>query len=226
MLTVCLGGSLGVYVNLLTGQLLDVKKGQYWLAFTKLGWWNGLVIIAVTIIFLQDRLTTASSKALFRMRDQLVQSILAAASQSLVFPHRNRHVRAIVTIYDTKTKQRVTKYQYNSEPDRERVATFPADFGITGEAFTTKSVVSKELPPDHHKLYPPEIQRAVSPDVKTVLAAPILDPDRPEALPLGILAFDSPLPMSSLKFDTTEARKASQEWADIIATLLTAEERA
>jgi hypothetical protein len=121
---------------------------------------------------------------------------------------------------------RHTKYSYNTEGDPEHtVGAFPADFGVTGEAFLTKSVVVKELPEKHHESMQLEIKSSVLPEVKTILAAPILNPFKREGTPLGILAFDSILPLAELGVDKREAREIAQRWADIIGYILVSVER-
>jgi hypothetical protein len=145
------------------------------------------------------------------------------ACQSLIYPKKlgDTHIRAIVSLLDERTGRRVARYSFNADPDPERQADWPANFGVTGKAFTEKQVVIEELQDGHHATYTDDVKRAVLFDVKTVLAAPIIDPLNRRGTPLGVVAFDSVLPMKSLKFDTREIRHLAQGWADILAVLLT-----
>ncbi len=86
----------------------------------------------------------------------------------------------------------------------------------------TRSVVLRELPPDHITTYDVDIQPLISADVRTVLAAPLFRSHEPADEPLGVLAFDSRLPAARLHFHKPEARELAQRWADIVSKLVLA----
>ena len=103
--------------------------------------------------------------------------------------------------------------------DPERIAEVPNEWGVTGEAFKTRRAILKELSDDHFDKLDPNVQSHILPEVKTVLAAPILDSENPDDLPIGVLAFDSILAVNTLKWND-EARKIAQNWADVIAKII------
>lgn len=214
--------SVGIWVNLFTGALSEEGHGSLLKEMAGLRYWHGCLIIAVALLALQVRLSRISDRRLRVSADDLIGRILEVACKSLVFPRGTRHIRAIVTVRDGDSGQRNTRYWYNTAPDPERTASFPLAFGVAGEAYTTRSVVVRELSPDHVATYQAEIQPSVHPLLKTVMAAPLLASEDRSDEPLGVLAFDSTLSPHSLSFDRPEARDLAQGWADIVARLLTA----
>lgn len=217
-------GLSGLYINLLTSQM--VAGNSFWTAVKSLSGWNISLLGIAGLVWFQRYVANLNRQRVINFKDNLIERMLAAAALSLTYPDTNRHIRGIVTVYNPRTNTRHTRYSYNTEGDPEHtVGTFPADFGVTGEAFTTKSVVVKELPPGHHQSMQLELKSSVLPEVNTILAAPILSPFKKDAPPLGVLAFDSILPLASLGVDKREAREIAQRWADIIGYILVAVER-
>jgi hypothetical protein len=94
------------------------------------------------------------------------------------------------------------------------------EFGITGEAFLTRSVVGRSLPPDHMTTYPATIQPLIYAELKCVLAAPIFDANDENGPLLGILAFDSSESLATMRFGTREVKDIAQSWADIVSDIL------
>jgi hypothetical protein len=210
----------GAYINVLTGDLAETPRQRLAQTIWHMGSWNVVLGVCVGLLLVQYRAMRSADRRLSISADELIQDILAAASQSILFPHKSKHLRAIVTVRDGTTGRRVTRYAFNTAPDPERVASFPLFFGVTGEAYKTRSVVLHELPADHVSSYEDEVQPLIFPDLRTVLAAPLLQSNDPNDEPLGVLAFDSVLPPSKLFFDHPEARQLAQLWADIVAKLL------
>jgi len=216
----CIAALLGAYVNILTGKLASASLEQTPKIVASLGSWNILLVLALILLFLQYRISRLAQRRLVVNADDIINDILAAACRSMTFPSVNRHIRGIVTLRDGNSGYRVTRYTYNAIPDPERVASLPLDFGVTGEAYISRSAIVRELKEGHVMGLPPEIQPLIFQDLRTVLAAPLLASNEGRDAPLGVLAFDSVLPPHTLHFDRPEARELAQRWADIIAKLL------
>jgi hypothetical protein len=210
----------GGYVNIATANLGDQGVGHLPVVLLHMGSWNLLMLAAAALLIAQYRVNRHAERRLSIGADDLIQEVLAAASRSIVFPHVNKHIRAIVTVRVGNTGQRVSRYAYNTAPDPERVASFPLLFGVTGEAYKTRSTVLMELPSNHVSTYEEEVQPLILPELRTVLAAPLLKSNDPRDEPLGVLAFDSVLTPEKLFLNKPEARQLAQSWADIIAKLL------
>lgn len=211
----------GIYINILTDKARDNGSGGLGTLIVRIGYWHLFLLAAVGLIGAQYRLTRAADRRLQVRADELITATLEAAARSLVFPH-NKHIRAIITLREGD--RRVSRYWYNVAPDPERVASFPLEFGVTGEAYARRMALVRELQPDHLDSYPQSVKPLIYPDLKTVLAAPLLRSNDQKDEPLGALAFDSELPSRKLFFDRPEARKLAQQWADIVAQLLVAKE--
>ncbi|HTW90279.1 MAG TPA: hypothetical protein VMH22_01030 [bacterium] len=212
----------GVYVNLLTAAVLQTGTGNLLSCAWSLGWWNVLLAADIALVFTIYYLGGVQ-QGLFRAgRDRIIQEILAAACRSIIYPHSRHHIRAIITMYDPKTQTRWTRYSYNTEPDPERTLVVPFDFGITGKAFKNRCVVIEGLPPTHTEQYPPEIRDGILPELRTVIAAPLMRSLDRKSPPMGVIAFDSILEVDKLVKDEEEMRHIAQKWADIIANILTA----
>ena len=91
------------------------------------------------LILLQLYLQVLTKQYIKTNIKDILETILEASCKSLIYPNDNNHIRAIVTIADNRRKVRYTKYTYNAESDPERVAEFPLEFGITGQAYISKS---------------------------------------------------------------------------------------
>ena len=209
------------YINLITNQY-PLGKGQHLSDVIKtLGLYNFLPFALVILIFVQVVLSTRPYRTMGKIQRFLVNKILENACKSLIHPHETRHIRAIVTLVDFSDKtnpKRKTAYTYHAEADPERYGVYPVGFGITGEAFQMKSVIVKELPKEHYDLYDENTKKNVLPQIKTVMAAPIYSDNHKL---IGILAFDTTLPLSTVKFDTNLARSIAQSWADILGFIIT-----
>lgn len=208
------------YINLITNQY-PLKEGQSFSdALKSLGLYNLLPFILLLLILAQVILSTRPYRTMGKIQRFLVRKILETACKSLIHPHETRHIRAIVTLVDYSDKsnpKRKTAYTYNAEADPERYGIYPVDFGITGEAFRTKSVIVKELPKKHYDTYDEDTKKNVLPQIRTIMAAPIYS-DSDELI--GILAFDTTLSLSTVKFDTSHARSIAQSWADILGFII------
>jgi len=210
------------YVNLITGLYLECsreKKGLI-IVLQELTWWNLLGLTIVLLFFFQIYLSSFEKRYIKSNINEIVHLILKAACESLIYPENQKHIRAIVTIRDGDSGIRKTKFEYNASCDPERIAEYPNEFGVTGEAFRTRSVILKQLSVDHHHKLNKNIKDNVLPKVKTILAAPILDPVNTDELPLGVLAFDSMLAICTLRWNHDQVRRIAQYWADVIAKII------
>lgn len=219
MLALLVAVIAALYVNLLSTSLSE-ESGGLWDSVKDLGKWNALVLIIVLLLVADVRIENRRERQLESQIDDLVMKVLAAATESILWPHRNRPLRAIVTVREGLTENRVTLYAHNTDADPERMARFPMHFGVTGEAIRRKATVLEELPSDHAKDYDESVRPLISDDLRTVLAAPLFDPDARDLPAFGALAFDSSLSIESLRFDKPGTKQCAQHWADVIAQLL------
>jgi hypothetical protein len=211
---------IGFYTELLSSQLSQNPQITLKVAIEALGLRNLLFIFSVLIFAFQIYLNSIPIKTIRDSKKRIIEEILEAACRSLIYPNKNLHIRAIVTLCDHKKGIRQTMYSYNTRPDPERVAIFPIDFGVTGEAYKTRTVVARQLPDDHISTYPDEVKSSVATDLKSVLALPILNPDNFRAPLLGILAFDSCEKIDTIGFNSRESFDIAQSWADLIGEVL------
>ncbi len=208
---------LGLYVNLFNNQIVetkDVVKTIY-----NLGNWNFIIIGITFFIYLQIKISSKEIKTIQSIKRKVVERILESACKSLIYPENTKHIRAIITICNYKTKKRETVYAYNVLADPERTAIYDIDFGITGEAFLKRIPVSKELPSNHIKDYKEEDQTMVAKELRSVLAAPIFANNNSRIV-IAVLAFDSFESMESVKFNSRESMQIAQSWADTLSEIL------
>lgn len=217
LLSPCL---IGLYISIFGNALRTIPSAGFPEIFNLLGYWNALLVVGSGSIVLQTYLSTIPRTTLKRIGDNLMKNGLEAACISLTYRQKDMNIRAIVTLVDKSGSTRTTRYSHNVRPDPERTATFPVNFGITGKAFTKRMVVAQDVRPDHMSRYPPEIQPMILPELRCVLAAPIYTTEQREAVPIGVLAFDSTEPLSETKFDTRTAKDVAQAWADLIGDIL------
>jgi len=214
-----LAGVGAVYANVLTNGS-DEPGSDLPSTLEDLGMWNLLPFVAMGILALNLYIGALPSLSLNRVRKQLIEDILASACRSLIRPNFSRHIRAIITICDYRQGCRRTTYTYNVRADPERTASFPFDFGVTGEAYTVKAAVARELPDNHLETYSPEIRPLIYPQLRCVLAVPLFNPLDPAGRLLGILAFDTAESMQTMRFDNREVKDLAQSWGDLISQLL------
>jgi hypothetical protein len=216
--------TIGVYINIYTG-IVSNNGNKLALLPTiyACGWWNALILVFGGILWTQYWIAASPEFEFEKIRARLIHRVLEAACHSLVYPQSLDEIplRAIVSLIDTKKNKRFAKYSFNAQSDPERQGEWPIDFGVTGEAITGKQVVLRELVPWHHMTYSVAIKRTIQDDLRTVLAAPILNPVHQRGQPLGVLAFDSVLTIRELGFESREIRNVAQAWADILSVLIT-----
>jgi hypothetical protein len=220
LLTLLVGAIVALYVNLLTTELTGPNKPTIVAAASSLGWWNLLAIAILGALVAQAYIARRPVLKLRDLRELLIEKLMELICKTMIFPARS-HIRAIVTLREGSSGRRATRYSYNCTADPERVASYPLEFGVTGEAFSKKSVVLQELPEGHHALYDSQTKAAVLPEIRTIMAAPILKFKKETDSPLGVLALDSILPAKKLHFDRAEARQLAQGLADIIGIIIT-----
>jgi hypothetical protein len=223
LITIFIAVIVAFYINLITGFYLEQGKIEGVSLFDilkELRWWNLLGMVIILLFCFQIYTSKLSKRFINSNINGIINLILEAACQSLIYPETQNHIRAIITLRIGNSGMRRTKYTYNASSDPERIAEYPNQFGITGEAFRTRSVILRQLPTDHHNTYNQRTKDNVLPKIKTILAAPILDSENSHEMPLGVLAFDSILAIRTLKWNHDEARKIAQEWADVIARII------
>lgn len=163
--------TLGVYLAVYSDRL--IKGNSILNAFLALKHYNILLIISILLFSFQVYFGFLEREQESGKKEKLVNSILKASCNSLVYPHSNLHIRSIVTVCDYKKKTRTTRYSYNIESAPERTATYDIDFGTTGQAVLKKIPIAESLPENHISTYSERNSQYVEPDLKCVLAAPI-----------------------------------------------------
>jgi len=227
LISFCLAGAapviVGTYINIYTGLALEHFDTNVVKIVPECGWWNLLVPFFLVTLWLQFYVSRLPELQFEQIQGRLITRVLEAACRSLVYPKSldEAHIRAIVSLVDEGKENRLTRFSFNTNPDPERLGKWPVSFGVTGEAMSGRQVVLRELPPGHHTTYSDEVKREVLKDIKTILAAPLLDPRAPRDLPLGVVAFDSIMSIKELGFTGREIRFVAQAWADVLSIILT-----
>ena len=72
-----------------------------------------LLLVVLTLFLFQVYLGIIERNHIMTEKEQIVNDILRAACFSLLYPHNNLHIRAIITVCDYKNNIRKTKYYYN-----------------------------------------------------------------------------------------------------------------
>ncbi|MEU1179971.1 GAF domain-containing protein [Streptomyces sp. NPDC005820] len=212
----------GLYINVLTSRMDEDRGIGLGAAFSDLGMWHAVGLLAFALLALQYRISTHADRTLVASSDDLIKEVLKAAAKSLVFPSTLSNIRGFVKIFDPDGDRLRVHYSYHASGDAERIVSYPASFGVSGQAFTQRHAVFSELPPDHLNQYSPELRGQIHPDIRTVIAAPLMRSFHDRSRPLGVLTFDSTLLPHELGMDRPEAKVLVQQWADVIAQLLIA----
>lgn len=208
---------LGIYLAIYADRVI---KGETLVqAFINLKYHNISLLIFVALFILQIYLGFIERTQEENETERVVNSILMAACNTLIYPHNNLHIRAIVTVCDYKQKTRTTRYAYNIESAPERTATYDIDFGITGQAVMKKVPVAEALPENHVNTYSDNNGRYVEPELKCVLAAPIFSLQEKNKV-IAVLAFDSTEALEKMKFNTRRSREIAQMWADVLSHII------
>lgn len=208
---------LGIYLAIYSDRI--IKGDTLIVAFINLKYFNIFLAVSTILTFLQIYLGFLGKKQDEGEKEQLVNSILQAACNSLIYPNSNLHIRAIITKCDYKNKIRKTCYAYNIESNPERTAIYDLDFGVTGQAILKKIPIAEALPENHVSTYSEENGKYVDPDLKCVLAAPIFSAfDKSHVI--AVLAFDSCETLQKMKFDTKKSREIAQMWADALTHII------
>lgn len=208
---------LGIYLTVYSDRI--IKGDNLVKAFLNSGYSNLLLLFSVILFFSQIYLGILERKQTESETEKLVNSILKAACNTMVYPNTNLHIRAIVTVCDYTKKIRKTCYSYNIESDPERTAIYDLDFGVTGQAIAKKIPIAEALLDNHISTYSEQNAKYVDPDLKCVLAAPIFSAyDRSKVI--AVLAFDSDETLQKMKFDTKRSREIAQMWADTLTHVI------
>lgn len=180
--------------------------------------WNILLGVVLLLLVFQIWINVASKHLLKSSKEQVINKILEAACNALIYPHMKRHIRAIVTICDYKKQTRRTIYSFNIEADPERTAEYDLYFGVTGETVRRMIPLASKLDEEHVKEHSVMLRNTVVENLKCVLAAPILD--RAGKKVVAVIAFDSCETIETMKFDTNISKRIAQSWADILSVLI------
>lgn len=209
--------TLGIYLAVYADRI--IKGDSLPVAIINLKYYNIFFVISIILFFFQVKLGISEKKQDESEEEKLVNSILKAACNTLVYPNVDLHIRAIVTVCNYRRQLRKTCYAYNIESDPERTAVYDLDFGVTGKAISKKVAVAESVPENYVGEYMERNRKYVDPDLKCVLAAPIFSAhDRRHVI--AVLAFDSNETLQKMKFDTRKSREIAQMWADVLTYII------
>lgn len=209
--------ALGVYLAVYSDKIINGETPLQ--AFLVVGRHNILLLIAVLLFAFQIYFGFLERDQESNKKEKLVNSILKASCNTLIYPHSNLHIRSIVTVCDYKKRTRTTRFSYNIESAPERTATYDIDFGTTGQAVLKKIPVAEALPANHISTYSERNGKYVEPDLKCVLAAPIFSLQN-RSMVIAVLAFDSTESIEKMKFNTRKSKEIAQMWADVLAHII------
>jgi len=209
--------TLGIYISLFSVKIVNAHN--FFHVFILLGTWNLFLVATICFVFFDIWISNASKTLLSENRTILINKILEMACRSLVFPDKNKHIRAIITMCNYNKNIRKTTYSYNIIAAPERTAEYGIFFGVTGQAIKDKTVVAKELTANHKATYTEKEKKLVEPRLQGVLAAPIFSRNNMDNI-IGVLAFDSCNDFKTMKFDSYESKEIAQSWADIVSLII------
>lgn len=104
----------------------------------------------------------------------LAENILTVLCKSLSHPYDDIKIRASIVECDYENNLRRNVCSYDDGIDSENW-TLPIDFGVVGECITQRATIYRELADDHIEKYDEEIRHKISPSLKAIIAAPILN---------------------------------------------------
>jgi hypothetical protein len=159
-------------------------------------------------------------------RIEATKRFLAAAAHAFSQPGKKHHVRANVMLVTGKHRCVQPETAYNMEGDPDRDLKIEAGAGVSGYAFTSRKVAFGDLqlvpaPGAASWALPPSVQGKLRKSLRSVLSAPIFDPKdtRPaqDQEPIATLQIDSDEDPSVVWFDSEDAWKRAQFFADALA---------
>jgi len=156
---------------------------------------------------------------------KFIEQLLCSACESLIFPHKDARIRAVILKLDYLNKKRYTVYSYNARPDPEKTAELPLLFGVVGECIKRKMPVIEELPMNHIETYDSDVQSKITKELRGVIAAPIFDSDSHNDISF-VLAFDIlkipnvEFTFFQMNFDRRTLLDIAQSWAEIFSLFL------
>jgi hypothetical protein len=215
------GALIGIYVNVVTPAVEQV-----------LGHWGSTIalLIGAVICFIAQLYVIFNSSGEDPSHELAVdelRSLLEAATRALIHPHsiERYSIRVQCRVANTKSKtlDPFCQWSYPICPDETLAVKYDGDDRdviIISKAFRNKRVVAEDITDEHTKRYSDEHRGGIWDDVKSVLAAPIMDPKNPRSNAIGTISFDSSMKLSSVKLDSNEAKIIAQLLANRAYSLL------
>lgn len=208
---------LGVYLAIFSDKI--IKGITFINAFFELKYYNIFLLVSIVLFILQICFGILERTQQSNNKEDIINSILKASCNTLVYPNSKLHIRAIITVCDYKNQVRTTRYSYNIESAPERTATYDLYFGVTGKAVKNKASLSDSVSYDSIITSSPQNAQYVDPDLKCVLAAPIYSLKSRDKV-IAVLAFDSIEPLEKIKFNTRKSKEIAQMWADVLSHVI------
>ena len=202
-------------------------RGKVGRAITLFGWdlvFPTVLILALALHFFLHRTTMRVEE---RNRTHALDKILEVATRAFVYPGSwdALEVRGFCHKFDSKKKMLVPVACKMSHEHDDTSEPLPVDAKdsdgqyvfVIGEAFRTNKTIFRELPSDRTQL---EVDHGVWTEIRSVLACPVHDADRP-SLPIGTVSFDcSDAGLALLHKDYTRATDIIHCLASAASTVL------
>jgi hypothetical protein len=160
-----------------------------------------------------------------RAAQNCIRNLLAACGSA--YGHADRHVRANIMLAKDGRRRVQAETAFNMDSDSDCDLEIDDSAGVSGEAFVQRATTYGDLAILLHPGGPtwglrPAEKAKVRRDLKSILSAPIFDPDDAEGPLLGTLQVDSDLTFEQMEFDKPERRAVAERFADVVALLLKA----
>lgn len=208
---------IGIWGSLIAGKILEgISFFESVKSIPSSRGFISLIFIIIIIHIYIEILCAVSDK---QAKAKLVNSILKEACDSYIYPHKEYHIRSMITVCDYRRMKRKVIYSYNIIASPERFGEYDISFGVTGKAWSRRCPVAEELKRDHMDHYAPNIKQFVESRLKCVLAAPIFSKTEKGKV-IAVLAFDSMETLDTMKFDSDKSKEIAQSWADILSNII------
>ena len=160
-----------------------------------------------------------------RRQEVAIRELLESCAQSFVM--RGRHVRANMMLFspDLTRRQVHTATAYNMSGDPDRDLEIGATAAASGKVVTERRPAVADLVLLQITAVPAwglqaAEQARVRPTLKSILSAPIFNPEDVNGALLGTLQVDSDLTVEEAGFNKAESSELLQQFADVLSLLL------
>lgn len=159
---------------------------------------------------------------------KVIESLLQAAARAITYSRTDKtvYIRAFCHQPDSQKKVLVPIGFWSPHFENDYNARIPllretAKPFVISTAYNDKTIVARDIPPNHLELYPPHLKKRILPNLKCVLAAPICDFEPGGNEILGTISLDSSShTLKEIGFDKDEAKDIIEAFAKSIYFLM------